>query len=324
MNPANPPSQPGDAPASGDEVAVLTHSGTRENRKRSDIRPHDFRQSGFLTPSELRRIRLRHEQFVRALAGRMAIFLRLEFTVQTAKVQIVGYQKFIESLSNPTHITLFKADPLKGVGLLVIPPRLGLMIVDRLLGGPGQMPETNRDLSEIETALTDQVAMLLLSEWCNHWPEMRDLKPSLLDHESNSRFLQTATADTAMLVLTMNSGIGDKLEPIQLLFPYATVEPLMRLLNPPMPEAEAAPARADKPKWNAEFNDVKVPVTAEWHGLKMSAGEIARLKSGDVVMLDPQCAAQVHLRFSHLPKFIGRPGTRSGKWAVQLTSPITT
>jgi flagellar motor switch protein FliM len=325
MNPSNPPSQPGGAPARAeDEVAVLTYAGARETRKSTDIRAHDFRQSGFLTPSELRRIRLRHEQFIRSLAGRMAIFLRLEFTVQTAKVQIVGYQKFFESLPNPTHITLFKTDPLKGVGLLVIPPRLGLTIVDRLLGGPGQAPETNRELSEIETALTDQVAMLLLSEWCNHWPEMRDLKPSLLGHESNSRFLQTAPHDTAMLLLTMNSGIGEQLEPIQLLFPYATVEPLMRLLNPPMPDSEAAPARAGKLRWNAEFNDIKVPITAEWHGLKMSAGDITRLKSGDVVMLDAQCAAQVHLRFSHLPKFIGRPGTCSGKWAVQLTSPITT
>jgi flagellar motor switch protein FliM len=186
------------------------------------------------------------------------------------------------------------------------------------------MPENSRDLSEIEVALTDQVATLVLGEWCNHWPEMRDLKPSLLGHENNSRFLQTAPPDTAMLVLTMNSGIGEQLEPIQLLFPYATVEPLMRLLNPPMPETSATPTRADKPKWNAEFNDVKVPVTAEWHGLKMSAGDITRLKSGDVVMLEPQSAAQVHLRFSHLPKFIGRPGTCSGKWAVQLTSPITT
>ena len=325
MNPPNPPSQPGASPSPNqEEIAVLTSTGSRETRKRADVRAHDFRQSGFLTPSELRRIRLRHEQFIRGLAGRMAIFLRLEFTVQTAKVQIVGYQKFIESLPSPSHITLFKTDPLKGVGLLVIPPRLGLTIVDRLLGGPGQMPETARELSEIETALTDQVATLILSEWCNHWPEMRDLKPSLLGHESNSRFLQTAPADTAMLVLTMNSGIGEQLEPIQLLFPYATVEPLMRLLNPPMPEAEAAPARAGKPKWNAEFDDVKVPVIAEWHGLKMSAGEITRLKSGDVVMLDPQCAANVHLRLSHLPKFIGRPGTCSGKWAVQLTSPITT
>jgi flagellar motor switch protein FliM len=324
MNQPNPPSSPAGTPAHAeDDVQVLTFTGDRETHKRGNIRAHDFRQSGFLTPSELRRIRLRHEQFIRALAGRMAIFLRLEFVVQTVKVQIVGYQKFIESISSPTHITLFKTDPLKGVGLLVIPPRLGLTIVDRLLGGPGQMPEASRELSEIETALTDQVAMLLLSEWCNHWPEMRDLKSSIIGHENNGRFLQTAPPDTAMLVLTMNSGIGDQLEPIQLLFPYATVEPLMRLLNPPMPETEAAPARAGKPKWNNEFNDVKVPVVAEWHGLKMSAGDITRLKSGDVVMLDPQCAAQVQLRFSHLPKFIGRPGTCSGKWAVQLTHSIT-
>lgn len=325
MSSTNPPSPSGSAPGqAGDDVAVLTYSGTRENRKRGDIRAHDFRQSGFLTPSELRRIRLRHEQFIRALAGRMALFLRTEFTVQTVKVQIVGYQKFVESLPSPTHITLFKTDPLKGVGLLVIPPRLGLAVVDRLLGGPGQMPEANRDLSEIEIALIDQVATLVLSEWCTHWPEMRDLKPSLLGHENNGRFLQTAPHDTAMLMLTMESGIGDQLEPIQMLFPYATVEPLMRLLNPPMPESEAAPARADKPKWNAEFNDVKVPLIAEWHGVKMSAGDISRLKSGDVVMLDPQCANQVHLRFSHVPKFVGRPGTCSGKWAVQLTSQITT
>jgi flagellar motor switch protein FliM len=58
--------------------------------------------------------------------------------------------------------------------------------------------------------------------------------------------------------------------------------------------------------------------------LKLSAGEITRLKSGDVLMLDPKCAAQVQLRLSKIPKFIGRPGTRSGKWAVELTGPATT
>ncbi len=184
---------PTTAPEAGD-VFVLTAKGVRERRKAADIRGHDFRQSGFLTPSELRRIRQRHEQFIRALAARLAIFLRLEFTLQLSKVQIVGYQKFIENLPSPTHITLFKTDPLKGVGLLVIPPRLGLTLVDRLLGGSGQAPEEGRDLSEIEIALIDQVATLVITEWCNHWPEMRGLHPSLLGHENNSRFLQTAHA----------------------------------------------------------------------------------------------------------------------------------
>ena len=127
-----------------DEICVLTSKGVRESRKPADIRGHDFRQSGFLAASELRRIRQRHEQFIRGLAARLAIFLRLEFTLQLSKVQIVGYQKFTENLPNPTHITLFKTEPLKGVGLLIIPPRLGLTLVDRLLGGPGQAASDSR------------------------------------------------------------------------------------------------------------------------------------------------------------------------------------
>jgi flagellar motor switch protein FliM len=310
-------SDPTTSPA---EVSVLTANGAREQRKAEDIRGHDFRQSGFLAPSELRRIRQRHEQFVRSLAARLAIFLRLEFSLQLSKIQIAGYQNFIENLPTPTHITLFKTDPLKGVGLLIIPPTLGLTLVDRLLGGSGQTTEESRELSEIEIALIDQVASLVIGEWCNHWPEMRGLQPSLLGHESNSRYLQTASPDAAMLVLTMTGGIGEQAEAMQIVFPYATVEPLVRLLSPSLPGSEALPTRAAKPKWNAQFDEVKVPVVAEWHGLKMSAGEISRLKVGDMLALDPACAAQVHLRLSRVPKFIGRPGTTGGKWAVQLTN----
>ena len=308
-------------PADTGEVSVLTAKGVRANHKAATIRGYDFRQSGFLAPSELRRIRQRHEQVVRSLAARLAMFLRLEFSLQLAKVQIVGYQKFIESLPSPTHITLFKTDPLKGVGLLVMPPRMGLMFVDRLLGGPGQMPEEGRDLTEIEVVLIDQVVMLVITEWCNHWPEMRGLQPSLLGHENNSRFLQTATPETAMLILTISGGIGEHSESIQMVFPYATVEPLMRMLSPALPVPDTTPSQVTQPQWNPEFNDIKVPVIAEWEGLKMSAGEITRLKVGDLLMLDAACAAQVQILLNHIPKFTGRPGTTGNKWAVQLTAP---
>lgn len=327
MSSATPPNPPSDnpAPAAAATISVLTSRGVREQKATDAVRNHDFRQSGFLAPSELRRIRLRHEQFVRGIAARLAIFLRVEYTVQLGKLQIVGYQKFIDGLPSPNHITLFKTDPLKGTGLLVIPPRLGLSLVDRLLGGPGQAPNSNRDLSEIEIALIDQVATLLLGEWCTSWPEMREMRPTLLGHENNPKFLQTASGDTAMLVLTLNAGFGEQLEPIHIAFPYATVEPLVRLLAPVGVSVTDTPAtRSAKPKWNNELNEVPVPVIAEWEGLKLSAGDITRLKPGDVLMLDPSCAAQVQLRLSHMPKFTGRPGTRAGKWAVELTAPVTT
>jgi len=307
---------------SGNEIVVLTARGAREKRPATAVRSHNFRHSGFLAASELRRIRQRHEQFVRSLAARLAIFLRLEFSLQLTKVHIEAYQKFTESLPNPNYITLFKTEPLKGAGLLIIPPRLALTLVDRLLGGPGQMPAEGRDLTDIEVALSDQTAMLILSEWCNHWPEMRDLHAAILGHENNCKFLQTSPPDTSMLILTVSASISEQTETFQIVFPYATIEPLMRLLNPELTGAAAAAPRPSQPRWNAGFDEVTVPMTAEWQGLKMSAGDITRLKPGDLLGLDPACAAQVVIRLGNIPKFFGRPGTSDAKWAVQLTAAI--
>jgi flagellar motor switch protein FliM len=304
------------------EVTVLTSRGVRERRPAAAVRAHNFRHSGFLAPSELRRIRQRHEQFVRSLAARLAIFLRLEFSLQLAKVHIESYQKFSESLSNPTYATLFRTEPLKGACLLVIPPRLALTLVDRLLGGPGQMPAENRDLTDIEVAISDQSAMLILSEWCNHWPEMRDLHATILGHENNSKFLQTSPPDTSMMILTVSATISEQNETFQLVFPYATLEPLMRLLNPELAGAATVAPRPTQPRWNRGFDEVKVPLTVEWQGLKLSAGDITQLQPGHVLGLDPACAAQVLVRFGNIPKFFGRPGTSDAKWAVQLTAPV--
>src|SRR5206468_11899724 len=104
---------------------------------------------------------------IRALAARLSIYLRLEFSLQMSKLQTITYRKFAEALPNPTHLSLFKVEPLRGIGVLDIHPRLGLTIVDRLLGGPAHSITSDHDLSEIELALLDQAVHLILAEWCN-------------------------------------------------------------------------------------------------------------------------------------------------------------
>ena len=50
------------------------------------------------------------------------------------------FEKLIDEFLNPTYIALLKFEPLKGTCLLEIPTQLGLSIVDRELGGTGDVP----------------------------------------------------------------------------------------------------------------------------------------------------------------------------------------
>jgi flagellar motor switch protein FliM len=299
---------------------VVAAAGKRERHKQENIQPYDFRQPAFLAPGELRKLRLRHEEFIRSLAARLSIYLRLEFSLQMSKLQTISYQKFAEGLGSPTHLTLFKAEPLKGICLLDIPPRLGLAIVDRLLGGAAQSYNTSRELTEIETALLDRAVQIILNEWCNHWQVFQDLRPALLGHENNGRFLQTAPHDTVMLCLSMETRVGDCMEQMQLAFPHYTLEPIVKHLAA-LGAAEREFPSTNAPtqvRWNPEMDDVAVTVTADWNGLQLTARELAALKPGDTVLLDPELAGQVRVRIAAAPKFQGRLGTRAGKWAVEL------
>ena len=171
--------------------------------------PYDFRHPAFLSPAQMRQLRLRHEGFIRALGARLSIYMRLEFSLQMTKLHAIQYRKFIDSLPKTTHLSLFKAEPLRGIGILNIPPRLGLSIVERLLGGQAQAVTADHDPSEIELALLDQAVQLVLVEWCNNWASVEELTPTLLGHETNGQFMHTASHDAMMLVLAMEARVGD-------------------------------------------------------------------------------------------------------------------
>jgi flagellar motor switch protein FliM len=282
---------------------------------------YDFRQPSFLSASELRKLRVRQEEFIRSLAARLSIYLRLEFGLQMSKLETLSFQKFIDGLSNPTHLTLFKLEPLRGVCLLEIPPRLGLSIVDRQLGGPAHCADAARDLSEIEVGLLDQSIEIILSEWCSVWSGMFDLRPVLLGHENNGRFLQTSTHDTLMLIVTMEARIGETVEQMQIALPYYTLAPLIVKLNATLETSEKATVAvpAAPLKWNTVLEDIKIPVTAGWSDLEMTARQLAQLKPGDIFPLPSEMTSQVQVRLAKVPKFIGNLGTHSQRWAVKIT-----
>jgi flagellar motor switch protein FliM len=61
-----------------------------------------------------------------------------------------------------------------------------------------------------------------------------------------------------------------------------------------------------------------------WDDLVLSARDVANLKPGDVLPLDPRSTRQVKLRLVDMPKFEGHLGTTGGKWAVAVTGVMKT
>jgi flagellar motor switch protein FliM len=297
--------------------------------KSEDAPIHDFRNSRLLSAGELRKLRAHQEEFARSAATRLSNHLGLEFSLKLTGVKTIAYQKLAEGWRRPAHLTLFKMEPLRGVSILEVSSQLGLCMVDRLMGGPGHVPPTGQEMSDIEKVLLEQSVQLLLDEWCGRWSNFRELKPVILGYDSNDGLVPTSPPETIMLVVSMEAGFGGCSGHIQMGFPYAAMDLFIRRYckstetitnsTPSVP-----PQSKWAWKWNSCFDDVCVPVTAEWEGLEMTARQILALKVGDVLTLDSQRAQHISVRVADMLRFQGRPGTVAGQWAVELTQAVNT
>jgi flagellar motor switch protein FliM len=287
------------------------------------VHPFSFRQPSLLTSGELRKLRMRHEEFCRALTTRLSIFFRLEFGAQILGFETLSYPKFISGLANPTHVAWFKVESLDGVGLIEMSPKLGIAFVDRLLGGPGKAVALNRDLSEIEVELLDQALQPFLQEWCRAVALLPEATPALLGHETNPRFLQTCSTDTNMLVLALGVRLTDCSEKVHLAFPFPMLEALIRQLNPPLETGKPnVPPPPPAVVWNTEFNSLKVPLSAEWDGIEINTRQLVQLKVGDILPIDPHHINRTHVRLAKVRKFVARLGKCGNTWAVELTQSL--
>lgn len=302
---------------------LIRADGRRGDEKAiSKVEAYDFRNPAFLSEIELRRLRLVQEDFVRYLSARLSLFLRMEFGLKMAKLTTVTYGKFTESLPSPTHLVLFKAEPLIGVGILDINPRLALTIADRILGGRGHSVKAERYLTEIEVALLEDVILIVLEEWCGQWKTEKDLRPLIIGHENNGRFLQTSPKDAIVLALELEVNFGDCSEQMRIGVPYYTIEPMVKKMQAQRQQDAAIGVVQKRAAWQKTYDHISLPVRAEWEAFELPLREVASLRVGDVVELPASLMQQTRLLLNGAPKFIGTVGLDGDRVAIQLTRKI--
>jgi flagellar motor switch protein FliM len=283
------------------------------------VEPYDFRNPAFLSEAELRRLRLLHEDFIRYLSARLSLYLRMELGLKMSKLTTVSFSKFTESLPSPTHLSLFKVEPLTGVGILDFNPRLALTIADRLLGGRGHSVKAERYLTEIEIALIEDVIVILLEEWCGQWKNEQDIRPSIIGHENNGRFLQTSPRDAIVLALTMEASFGDCSEQIQIGVPYYMIEPLVKKMQARRQKDNAVATVEKRASWHTSYDRITMPVRAEWAALELSLREVTALRVGDVIEMPQTVCQETRVLLNGTAKFVGTVGHDTDHVAIQLT-----
>lgn len=282
------------------------------------VTPYDFRRPLALSQPELRQVELLHQKFVEHLSARLSAFLRMDCIAKLGKFETPTYRDFIESLESPAAVGLLQVTPLPGVGILNLGLSLSHSIIDRMLGGRGSAAKVERELSEIEVALLEDVVRVIGDEWSQQWRSETKLEPNCIGQETNARFLKTSLPDAVMLSSLIEIQLGENQGQIQLGIPYSMVETMVKEIQK-REAARGTDLLKNKPQWRPSFDEISVPVIAQWKVKQIRVQDLMSLEPGDVLPLDPDLIARTHVQLANSREFIGSVGIQNGRVAVQLT-----
>src|SRR5438874_3915439 len=197
------------------------------------IKLYDFRRPDKFSKEHIRAIQNIHETFARVTASSLSSYLRSTTSVSLSSIEQVVYDEYVHQLASPTLVNLVELQPLSGRIVVEMNMNMGLAMLDRMMGGPGQATMRRGELTDIEMALLRSLGATISAGLKDGWTAVADLQPALVETVLNADLVQAALpGDIAALLLFEVHTLGLS-GTSSICVPHPVIEPLMDRLHTP-------------------------------------------------------------------------------------------
>lgn len=314
-----------------DQLLMAISSGdseTEEFKPVNDTRKikiYDFKRPDKFSKERIRTVSIMHETFARLTTTALSAQLRSMAHVHVASVDQLTYEEFIRSIPTPTTLAVINMDPLKGNAILEIDPAITFSIIDRLFGGQGQASKVQRDLTDIEQSVMEGIIVRILANMREAWTQVIDLRPRLGQIETNPQFAQIVPPSEMVVLVTLETKIGEEEGMMNFWIPYITIEPIISKLSSQFWFSSVR--RSSTTQYlgvlKEKLSSVDMDVVAEIGSIDLPIRDVLTLKVGDIVRLSNiRVGDPLTLNGGNKKKFYCQPGVIGKKMAVQVIGKI--
>jgi len=292
----------------------------KKEESQRKIRSYDFKRAVRFSKDHIRSLTRIHENFARYLTTYFSAQLRTFVQINVVQVEQLPYDEFIRSIPKMTILNVFEAEPLEGRMVLEVHPNVAFAMVDRMLGGSGNVVGRINSLTEIETIVMERIFSRAFDSLQEAWKTVLDIKPRLDGIETNPQFMQIVSPNETIALISLSTKIGDTTGMINLCIPHVVIEPIMPRLSVHHWFVSQKKSRVPEEveMLESRVQKTELDITVELGNSMISVQEFLQMSAGDVIKLDKQLNEGLHVKIGDKLKFIANPGTVNGKMAVQI------
>ncbi len=308
--------------------AISTGEMSADEMKKEDdvrrVKAYDFKRALRFSKDQIRSLTRIHENFARLLTTFFSAQLRTYVQITVASVDQIPFEEFVRSIPKMTLINVFEVPPLDGNILMEINPNIAYSMLDRLMGGAGSSHSNVNNLTEIETKIMTNLFERSFDNLREAWENVAEIDPMLVELEVNPQFLQMISPNETVVVISLNTIIGETSGMINICVPHVVLEPIISNLSVRywMQTNTKAISPEQSKMLENRIKQAELPVIAELGTSDISIEDFLQLFIGDVIQLNQKIEDPLTLKVGNLPKFTVQPGKLNKKMAVQIIDPL--
>ncbi len=290
------------------------------------VKLYDFKRALRFSKDQIRSISRIYENYARLLTTFFSGHLRTYVNLSVASVDQVPYEEFIRSIPSMTVLNVYSVEPLEGRMIMEVNPNIAYSMLDRLLGGQGSNQANLKNLTEIETLILSQLFEKSSVNLRTAWESIVDINPILDQLEVNPQFLQLVSPNETVVVVTLDTKIGEETGFINICIPHIVLEPIIPKLSVHYWMETGSKERNPEMyrRLTRHLNDVKMDLSVRLGNADISMLNLLQLKENDIISLNQSINDPLMLYINDIPKLTVQPGKLNKKLAVQILDKVTT
>ena len=265
------------------------------------------------------------DRLVRLMTTSLRNFTSDNVEVSLDSITSIRFGDYLNSIPLPAILAVFHAEELDNYGLFTVDSNLIYSIVDVLLGGrrgSSAMRIEGRPYTTIERTLVQRMVEVILEDMCSAFEPLAPVNFTLDRLETNPRFAAIARPANAAILVKLRIDMEDRGGRTELLLPYATLEPIRKLLLQQFMGEKFGRDSIWESHLATELWSTNVEIQAILDELTMPLNQIMNLEVGQTVMLNATPDSRIELRCRGVPLLTGRMGRVGSSVAVRVDAAV--
>ena len=308
-----------------DEIDSLL--GFDEDHGRGDDRSgiQAILNSALVSYERLPMLEVVFDRLVRMMSTSMRNFTSDNVEVSLDNILSLRFGDYLNSIPLPAMLAVFKAEEWDNFGLLTVDSSLIYSIVDVLLGGrrgTAAMRIEGRPYTTIERNLVERMVHVVLSDLSAAFDPLSPVTFRFDRLETNPRFATISRPSNAAIVAKLRIDMEDRGGRLELLLPYATLEPVRELLLQMFMGEKFGRDSIWETHLAEELWLTEVQMRAVLDEQVMSLRDVLGWKVGSKFMLNATPDSGIEMRCGDISMFRGKMGRKGQHIAIRVDDKV--